>query len=290
MTSPAARYWLMTSAPPPMIDVLAGRRRPSLVECGLDAVGHERERRVRERQRLPLVVREDEDRLVERRVLAPPPSPRLVPQGPGPPPNLPRPMISAPTFANDSSATALLAFSSPPSSPCGSRQAQSDTTHSCSPSPALAERVVEALVRAGDVAVGRDTDVNSDVAHVLKTVPRSKLIEAPGPNESGPGARRISAATNCHVAEADVRVQLEHRRRGRRALHDRVFLGAGPVVRLVEDRHLPGRRHARRRRARRPPAPGRAGRPCRARRRPSSCPAAARRRVRSTVKSPTPNS
>jgi hypothetical protein len=44
-------------------------------------------------------------------------------------------MISAPTFASDSSTTGVLAFTSPPSIPCGSRTARSANAHSCRLSP-----------------------------------------------------------------------------------------------------------------------------------------------------------
>src|SRR5215211_7448880 len=116
-------------------DVLSGRRVPRLVERGPDAVGHEGERRVREREWFPLVMGEDEDGHVERRLLAPPARQGPSPHGPGPPPNLPRPMTSAPTFASDSSTTGVLAFTSPPSIPCGSRNARSPNAQSCRPPP-----------------------------------------------------------------------------------------------------------------------------------------------------------
>ena len=67
--------------------------------------------------------------------VAPPSGPGSSPHGPGPPPNFPRPMISAPTFASASSTTAVLAFTSPPSLPWGSRHAFSATTQSCRLSP-----------------------------------------------------------------------------------------------------------------------------------------------------------
>ena len=136
-------------------DVLAAGRRLRLLERRLDPVGHEGERRVRERQRLALVVGEHEDRHVERRVVAPPSLPRSSPQGPGPPPNLPRPMISAPTFAIASSRTALLALTSPPSLPCGSRHALRANDPVVQALAALAERILLALVRSGHVAVRR---------------------------------------------------------------------------------------------------------------------------------------
>jgi hypothetical protein len=44
-------------------------------------------------------------------------------------PNLPRPMISAPTLAFSPATTLLLALSSPPSMPWGSRHAFSSNTH-----------------------------------------------------------------------------------------------------------------------------------------------------------------
>ena len=59
-------------------DVLVAGGLPRLLQGGLDAIGDEGERRVREGQRLPLVVGEDEDRLVEGRVVTPPALPRIV--------------------------------------------------------------------------------------------------------------------------------------------------------------------------------------------------------------------
>src|SRR5215208_2658820 len=81
-------------------DVLVACGIPRSLQGRLDAIGDEGEGGVREDQRLALVVGEDEDRLVEGWVLTPPAPPWIVPQGPPPAgPNLPRPMISAPTFA-----------------------------------------------------------------------------------------------------------------------------------------------------------------------------------------------
>src|ERR671931_1696498 len=58
--------------------VLAAGRVPCPVERRLDPVGHERERRVRERERLSLVVREDEHGHVEGRLVAPPSLPLVA--------------------------------------------------------------------------------------------------------------------------------------------------------------------------------------------------------------------
>src|SRR6266545_4862984 len=66
------------------------------------------------------------------------PSQGSSPQGPGPPPNMLRPITVAPMFSSDSSTTSVLALTSPPSSPCGLRQVASLNAHSCScvpPSP-----------------------------------------------------------------------------------------------------------------------------------------------------------
>src|SRR3954452_18489764 len=58
------------------------------------------------------------------------------PQSPPPTgPNMFRPMTAAPTFSSVSSMIRELAFTSPPSLPCASRQAASGTTQSCSRSP-----------------------------------------------------------------------------------------------------------------------------------------------------------
>src|SRR5215207_4716889 len=101
------------------------------------------------------------------------------PQGPGPPPNFPRPMISAPTFASDSSTTGVLAFTSPPSSPCGSRHAFQRDHPVVEALPALAERVLQALVGAGDVPVHRNRDVHPHLAHV--PVDAGKALIGRGP-------------------------------------------------------------------------------------------------------------
>src|SRR6266540_246594 len=64
------------------VDVLAAGRRLGLLEGGLDALSDEGEGRVGEGQRLALVMGEDEDGHVERRVLAPPAGPGIVAPGP----------------------------------------------------------------------------------------------------------------------------------------------------------------------------------------------------------------
>src|ERR671919_2847230 len=56
-------------------------------------------------------------------------------QGPGPPPNMFRPITLAPTFDCSSSTTGVLALTSPPSWPCGLRHASSSTIHSWRSSP-----------------------------------------------------------------------------------------------------------------------------------------------------------
>src|SRR3954465_10799872 len=63
------------------------------------------------------------------------PSHGSSPQGPGPPPNIPRPMIPAPTFSDIPSITGVLSLTSPPSSPCASRKAASGNAHACSAMP-----------------------------------------------------------------------------------------------------------------------------------------------------------
>ncbi len=62
-------------------DVLVTGGRPSLLERGRDAIGHEGVGRVREGQRLSLVMGEDEDRLVEGWIVAPPALPGIVAPG-----------------------------------------------------------------------------------------------------------------------------------------------------------------------------------------------------------------
>ena len=134
-TSPAARYWLMTSAPPPTVTSLPAAAAlacsradsiPSVTKVNVvsESVSGSRSWWVRTKTGMwnggssPHHPRQGSS-----------------PHGPGPPPNFPRPMISAPTFACASSRTALLAFTSPPSLPWGSRKAFSATTQSCRLSP-----------------------------------------------------------------------------------------------------------------------------------------------------------
>jgi hypothetical protein len=59
------------------------------------------------------------------------------PHGPGPPPNMLRPMTVAPTFSKKPSTIALLALTSPPVSPCISRKALSGKIHSWSCIPPM---------------------------------------------------------------------------------------------------------------------------------------------------------
>ena len=135
-------------------DILVARGLSRLLQGGLDPVGDEGERRVREDQRLALVVREDEDRLVEGWVLAPPAPPRIVaPTASGGRTEL------APTHdlgadirmllgdhgAADVLLAALQAGGLPPRLQDGQPVVK--------PLAALAERLLLALVRAGDVAV-----------------------------------------------------------------------------------------------------------------------------------------
>jgi hypothetical protein len=108
-----------------------------LLECGPDPLGDEDEGGPSlHLQGLAGMVGEHEDRRVERRVVAPPAVPRgSSRQGPGPPPNMLRPITVAPTFACASSTTAVLALASPPSRPCCLRHASSLKTHWCSSMP-----------------------------------------------------------------------------------------------------------------------------------------------------------
>ncbi len=135
-TRPAARYWLMTSAPPPMktsLSPAAARARssadsiPSVTKVYVVSERTSGSRSWWVRTKTGLWNGGSSPHQ---------PCHGSSPQGPrvaGP--NLPRPMISAPTFACSSATTALLTFSSPPSSPLGSRHAFSLTSQSCSRSP-----------------------------------------------------------------------------------------------------------------------------------------------------------
>src|SRR5215218_4872440 len=134
-TSPAARYWLMALAPPPMTTSLPGAA--SRACSSADSIPPVTKVKVVSER-----VSGSRSRWVSTNTGmwnggSSPHHPRhgSSPQGSGPPPNFPRPMISAPTFASDSSTTGVLAFTSPPASPCGSRHAFSATTQSWRSSP-----------------------------------------------------------------------------------------------------------------------------------------------------------
>jgi hypothetical protein len=118
----------------PQQHIPATRSLLGLLERGLDPIGDEEEGGASGHlQRLAGVVGEHEDRRMERRVLAPPAlQGRSSRHGPGPPPNMFRPITVAPTLACASSTTAVLALTSPPSSPCCLRHASSVKTHWCS--------------------------------------------------------------------------------------------------------------------------------------------------------------
>ena len=77
-TRPAARYWWMALAPPPSETSLLAGRLPACSSA--DSIPSVTKLKVvsRDRQRLALVVGEDEDRRVEGRVLAPPALPGIV--------------------------------------------------------------------------------------------------------------------------------------------------------------------------------------------------------------------
>ena len=68
--------------------------------------------------------------------------------GPGPPPNMFRPITVAPAPACASSTTGVLALTSPPSRPCCLRQASSLNTHWCSSMPPTPARSAAAATRA----------------------------------------------------------------------------------------------------------------------------------------------
>ena len=82
----------------------------------------------RELERLALVMSEDEDRTVERRIVSPPSLPQLFFRHHGPRgPNILRPIIRAPIFAICSSMMGVLSFTSPPAWPWDLRHASSST-------------------------------------------------------------------------------------------------------------------------------------------------------------------
>src|SRR3954452_20760959 len=138
-----------------------------LRESRLDPVGDEGEGGVGESQRLPLVVRQDEDRLMEGRVLAPPALPGVLAPGAA----LGRSELATPhdlgadvvvRLLDDRGADVVLAAL--PAVGLAPRLELDDPFVELL--AALTERVLLALVGSGDVAVRRNADVNSHFAHI----------------------------------------------------------------------------------------------------------------------------
>src|SRR5829696_5640611 len=148
-------------------DVLLAGGLPRLLQGRLDSIGDKGEGRVREDQRLALVVRENEDRLAEGRVLTPPAPPWIVaPCAAGGRTELAPPhdlgadirILLGDHGTADVLLAALHADALAPRLQPGHPVVK--------PFAALTERVLLALVRAGNVAVQRSRDVHSYLAHV----------------------------------------------------------------------------------------------------------------------------
>ena len=203
------------SAPPPSRDVLAAGGLAGLRQRRLDAVGDEVEGGAAlHLERLALVVGEDEDRHVEGRVLAPPAVARTSSQGPGPPPNMLRPMITAPMFSIASS-TIGAAGVDLAAARCRAPRARPSSlnTHSCSRIPPSPSGFSLALVGAGDVAVDRHRDFEPQLRH------RSQ--PSPGPRRSRIERCRLAADRRAGAAAA-----ARARRRGVHGVHPRRDLAA----------------------------------------------------------------
>jgi hypothetical protein len=120
-------------------DVLVTGGYPSLLERRLDPVGDEGERRSSLLGHgLSSVVREDEYRHAEGRVISPPAfRVEVIFPGPSPPLNIRLPIRTAPVVLSDSSTTSASALIVPPDRPWRSRKVASPTIHSWSRSPPL---------------------------------------------------------------------------------------------------------------------------------------------------------
>src|SRR5215211_2070662 len=153
-------------------DVLVAGGLPRSLQGGLDSIGDEGEGRVREDQRLALVVGEDEDRLMEGWVLTPPAPPWIVaPGAPGGRTEL------APThdlgadiriLLGDHGITGVLVAALQTVELAPRLQPDHPVVK---PFASLAERILLALVRARNVAVQRGRDVHSYLAHVPNRPP-----------------------------------------------------------------------------------------------------------------------
>ena len=147
-------------------DILAVRRGDCLLECALDALGHELEGRpALHLERRALMVGEDEHRGVVRRILAPPTPPLVVlPRASDRPehvaPHDRRADVLAPRRGMpvvDGRLPSLLAVPLTPA-PCREHPFVDRLA-------ALAEWIVEALVGPGDVPVERHRDVDPEPRH-----------------------------------------------------------------------------------------------------------------------------
>ena len=82
-----------------------------------------------------------------------------------------RPITVAPMLARDSSTTAVLALTSPPSRPCGARHAASGTTHSCRRSPPIPSGSFTLWLGPGHEPVERHRDPEAQLGHDEDQVP-----------------------------------------------------------------------------------------------------------------------
>ncbi len=199
----------MAFAPPPMSDVPLPRRRARQVERCLDAVGHEGEGRVRQGQRLARVMREHEDRLAERRIVAPPALPRVrAPLATGR-----RAELAAThdlgadvriVLRDDGAACVLLAA-------LHALELAPRPQHRgpvVQPLTVRAEGLLHGLVRSGDVAVQRDRDVRACLAHAGTTVASAGLIGRGGSSRAGIGAPSGQVAIQTLLPARSARIQV----------------------------------------------------------------------------------
>src|ERR671923_1265104 len=153
------------AAPEPDVLTVRGLLRPR--QCPLDPVGDEVERRAPlHLDRLARVMGEDEHVVVVRRVVSPPTLPRLIP--PVPAAHGPEHIaahhtgadVRARFFDYPCALVDLAALHVMRLAPSGQRNYPV-----VEPLPTLAERVLLALVRAGDESVCRDRDVTPELLH-----------------------------------------------------------------------------------------------------------------------------
>src|SRR3954452_5920527 len=159
------------------VDAQLARRRLRALEGDVEAVGDEVERRpALHRDRVVCVVGENEHRSVIRRLVAPPPAPVLVPRGPNPAEHVAAHHVRS-AGPHQRVARAGVGFMD------GLVQVPAMNLPA-----ADAERVLAALIGAGDEAVERDRHVACGWCHVTKTA------ESTRSHRWGTSSRKLAVA------------------------------------------------------------------------------------------------